>query len=71
MQVLHSINDRHWQLNQILDPHTANAPINALPEQVRPYISGAKLAGAGGGGFLVLLAKTPDDARDLRQPAPA
>jgi fucokinase len=64
---LGSLLDRHWQLNQILDPHTTNAPINALLEQVRPYISGAKLAGAGGGGFLMLLAKTPDHAQDLRR----
>jgi len=64
---LGSLLDRHWQLNQILDPHTTNAPINALLESVRPYISGAKLAGAGGGGFLMLLAKTPGDAADLRR----
>ena len=50
-----------------LDPHTTNAPINTLLEQVRPYISGAKLAGAGGGGFLMLLGKTPCDAQNLRQ----
>jgi fucokinase len=64
---LGSLLDRHWQLNQILDPHTTNAPINALLERVRPYVSGAKLAGAGGGGFLMLLATTPEDARDLRR----
>ena len=57
--------DRHWQLNQKLDPHTTNAPINALLERVRPFILGAKLAGAGGGGFLMLLAKTPGHAHDL------
>jgi fucokinase len=62
-----SLLDRHWQLNQILDPHTTNAPINALLERVRPYVSGAKLAGAGGGGFLMLLAKSPDHAQDLRR----
>ena len=33
---LGSLLDRHWQLNQILDPHTTNAPINALLERVRP-----------------------------------
>jgi fucokinase len=64
---LGSLLDRHWRLNQILDPHTTNAPINQLLEHVRPYISGAKLAGAGGGGFLMLLAKSPDDARRLRR----
>jgi fucokinase len=58
--------DRHWRLNQLLDPHTTNAPINALLDEVRPFISGAKLAGAGGGGYLMLLARSPEDADALR-----
>jgi fucokinase len=58
--------DRHWRLNMVLDPNTTNAPINALLEGVRPYIAGAKLAGAGGGGFLILLARDPDAAAALR-----
>jgi fucokinase len=58
--------DRHWQLNQVLDPHTANAPINAILDRARPWIHGAKLAGAGGGGFLMLLARDPDAAASLR-----
>ena len=49
--------DRHWELNRVLDPNTTNAPINQLLEAVRPYIRGVKLAGAGGGGFLILLAR--------------
>ncbi len=59
--------DRHWQLNQVLDPHTTNAPINALLNSVRPYIDGAKLAGAGGGGFLILIASGPEEAAVLRK----
>ncbi|MGD0480851.1 MAG: L-fucokinase [Terracidiphilus sp.] len=58
--------DRHWQLNQVLDPNTANAPINALLDRARPFIYGAKLAGAGGGGFLMLLARDPEAAAELR-----
>ena len=58
--------DRHWQLNQVLDPHTANAPINAILDRARPWIHGAKLAGAGGGGFLMLLARDPEAAAGLR-----
>jgi fucokinase len=64
---LGSLLDRHWRLNQILDPHTTNAPINALLEGVRPYIYGAKLAGAGGGGFLILIARSVEAAGDLRR----
>jgi fucokinase len=58
--------DRHWQLNQVLDPHTTNAPINAILDRARPFIHGAKLAGAGGGGFLMLLARTKEAAAALR-----
>jgi fucokinase len=58
--------DRHWRLNQVLDPNTANAPINALLDRARPFIYGAKLAGAGGGGFLMLLARDPEAAAELR-----
>ena len=58
--------DRHWKLNKVLDPNTANAPINAILDQARPWIHGAKLAGAGGGGFLMLLARDPDAAAALR-----
>ena len=59
--------NHHWQLNQILDPNTANAPINAILDRARPFIHGAKLAGAGGGGFLMLLAQDPDAAARLRK----
>ena len=58
--------DRHWQLNQVLDPHTTNAPIAAILDRARPFIHGAKLAGAGGGGFLLLMARDPDAAAALR-----
>ena len=59
--------DRHWQLNQILDPNTTNAPVQDLLDRVRPMIRGGKLAGAGGGGFLILLAKSLADAMELRR----
>jgi fucokinase len=58
--------DRHWCLNQILDPHTTNAPIKALLREMQPWLAGAKLAGAGGGGFLMLLAKSREAAQALR-----
>jgi fucokinase len=59
--------DRHWQLNQVLDPATTNAPINAILDRARPFIYGAKLAGAGGGGFLMLLARDREAAAALRR----
>lgn len=65
--LLGALLDRHWELNQTLDPHTTNAPINGILHAVRPYIRGAKLAGAGGGGFLMLLARDEACAADLRR----
>jgi fucokinase len=65
-QHLGELLDRHWQLNQVLDPHTTNAPINAILDRARPFIYGAKLAGAGGGGFLMLLARDAEAAAGLR-----
>ncbi len=59
--------DRHWELNRLLDPHTTNASINALLALARPYIRGAKLAGAGGGGFMMLLSRSEEAASQLRE----
>ena len=58
--------DRHWQLNQQLDSYTTNATINRILDRARPYIHGAKLAGAGGGGFLMLLTRGPEAANEMR-----
>ncbi|MDT8391128.1 MAG: L-fucokinase [Lentisphaeria bacterium] len=48
---------RHWELNKQLDPGTTNPLIDSLVDTLRPYLEGAKLAGAGGGGFLMGIAK--------------
>jgi len=58
--------NRHWELNKVLDPNTTNAPINALLDSLRPFTRGIKLAGAGGGGFLILLARS-EKLNELRQ----
>ena len=57
---------RHWQINQVLNPHTTNAPINTILDQTQRYSYGAKPAGAGGGGFLMLLARGPEAAMKLK-----
>ena len=58
--------NRHWELNQRMDPHTTNAPVEALLDRARPLIRGAKLAGAGGGGFMIFLARSEEAAAELR-----
>ena len=59
--------DRHWELNQLLDPNTTNTAIHTLLESVRPFIRGAKLAGAGGGGFMILLARSRQTRQELQE----
>jgi galactokinase/mevalonate kinase-like predicted kinase len=58
--------DAAWQLNQRLDPHTTNAEVERILEQVRGHIYGAKLLGAGDGGFLLLVCKSSEDAERAR-----
>lgn len=56
-----------WQLNKRLDVHSTNEEIDALLASVEPYVYGAKLLGAGGGGFLLLIGKSPDAAFRLQR----
>jgi fucokinase len=58
--------DQVWQLNKQLDPDSSNAQIEDMLSRVRPWIHGAKLLGAGGGGFLLLICKSADDAANIR-----
>jgi len=59
--------DTAWQLNKQLDPNSSNAEIEALLARVRPYIHGAKLLGAGAGGFLLMVCKSGSDAASVRR----
>ena len=55
--------DEAWWLHQELDPHCSNPSLDAMFRSVSDLIVGGKLAGAGGGGFLGLLARDGDCAR--------
>ncbi len=59
--------DVAWQLNKRLDPNSSNDEIEALFARVRPHIHGGKLLGAGGGGFMLMICKSPQDAAAVRQ----
>jgi galactokinase/mevalonate kinase-like predicted kinase len=59
--------DVAWQLNKRLDPNSSNAEIDALFARVGPHIHGGKLLGAGGGGFMLMICKSPEDAAAVRQ----
>jgi fucokinase len=59
--------DVAWQLNKRLDPNSSNEEIEALFARVGPHIHGGKLLGAGGGGFMLMICKSPSDAAAIRQ----
>lgn len=51
---------RSWRLNQALDRGTNPPAVQAILKQVAPWTSASKLLGAGGGGYLMLFADTPE-----------
>ena len=57
---------RSWELNQQLDPGTNPPAVQEILARIRDWTAGAKLLGAGGGGYLLLLAKDAEAARRLR-----
>ncbi|MBI1841438.1 MAG: bifunctional fucokinase/L-fucose-1-P-guanylyltransferase [Verrucomicrobia bacterium] len=58
---------KSWELNQRLDAGTNPPAIRAIFDSVRDYVSGAKLLGAGGGGFMLMVAKDAEAARRIRE----
>lgn len=55
----------HWVQNKRMDPGCTNPFINDLFEGMSPYVWGGKLAGAGGGGYAMLIARDIQAASDL------
>lgn len=60
---------RSWELNCALDSGTAPPSIAAGMDGIRPHVLGAKLLGAGGGGFVFAVSGSDASAESLRQVA--
>ena len=59
---------RHtWQQNQLIDSGTNPAEVETITRQIDDLCLGYKLGGAGGGGYLYMVAKDPDAAVRVRQ----
>ena len=58
---------RTWQQNQTLDSGTNPSAVAALTDLVDDLCLGYKLPGAGGGGYLYMVAKDPEAAARIKQ----
>lgn len=56
-----------WELNQRLDDGTNPPQVQSILDKISDFIAAAKLLGAGGGGYLLILAKDPDAALRIRR----
>lgn len=56
-----------WQQNQLLDSGTNPTAIKALTDMIDDYCLGYKLPGAGGGGYLYMIAKDATAAARIRE----
>ena len=58
---------KSWMQNQRLDNGTNPAEVQWLTELIHDYCLGYKLPGAGGGGYLYMVAKDPEAAARIKQ----
>ncbi len=56
-----------WAIHQVLDPNCSNPEVDTMFNDISDLILGGKLAGAGGGGFMGVMAKDPEAARRARE----
>jgi len=57
---------RTWEQNKALDSGTNPPAIEGIIDRVKDYCKGYKLPGAGGGGYLYMVAKDPEAASIIR-----
>lgn len=58
---------KSWEQNKLLDSGTNPAEVEAIIAQIKDYTLGYKLPGAGGGGYLYMIAKDPQAAAAIRR----
>ena len=58
---------KSWEQNKALDSGTNPPTVEAIIDLIKDYTLGYKLPGAGGGGYLYMVAKDPQAAAHIRQ----
>src|SRR5207248_10899135 len=60
LELFGTLVNQAWLLNKTLDPQTSYPAAERLFSALAPHVYGAKLVGAGGGGFLVAVTREPN-----------
>ena len=60
------LGSKTWELNKRRDSGTNPPEVEAIIRQIHDYCLGYKLPGAGGGGYLYMVAKSPEAAARIR-----
>jgi len=58
---------RHYELNKLLDAQSTTPRVERILDMLKPHIAGAKMVGAGGGGFMMLLARDERAAAKIKR----
>ena len=58
--------EKSWQLNQKLDSGTNPQEVEALVRKINEHVLGLKLLGAGGGGYMLIMAKDASSSAKIR-----
>jgi len=56
----------YWQLKKKMAPGCEPELVTCIMQAVEPHVLGMSMAGAGGGGFMYLLTRTPDSVDLVR-----
>jgi fucokinase len=57
---------QYWELKKSIDAGSTNEHVESILQRVQPYTSAASLCGAGGGGFMLMLAHDEEAAHRIR-----
>jgi len=58
--------NRYWRDKKLLDAGSTNEKVDDIIDLIRPHVAAVTLAGAGGGGFMYILAKSPRELKKVR-----
>uniref|UniRef100_A0A8C3CCH5 L-fucose kinase n=1 Tax=Cairina moschata TaxID=8855 RepID=A0A8C3CCH5_CAIMO len=67
LELLGACLERYWQQKKRMAPSCEPLAVGRMMGALRPYVHGQCLAGAGGGGFLYVLTKAPQQKEALHQ----